>query len=383
VIYPRWSRLPPHTVIARPPLRDTSWRNSLVRIRLFAFAAIISCAVTSGAHAQTQQQVAFIGDGLTWEWQQTPQFKSHKNWIGDGSEVRVGPNSGGVGTDAVLTQLRTIIATGKKPIIHLMVGESNSELPSENFDHAAVMAGFGAGFDEIIVTAQQAKLQIIVGTIPYSLLGDVSDLNKWIFLYCAAHKVPVVNYANALSGAGFAASGHAGGTTYNPNPNPYPVAPVYWAGTVEIPSSFPYETLTPQGWDLVSDMAQAAIIQVEGYKLKGGYLQTVGWNGGATSTSTANANFVNTGGTVQFTPYGQFSDGSTHIMNNADIYGHLGTWTSTVSETVWIDPYGVGTGLNLGTANVRFTTPTGMTFNAWRMTVGLDVYGCSQCEGPW
>jgi hypothetical protein len=347
-------------------------------------SSVLSCVFVVGAHAQTQQQVAFIGDGFTWEWQQTPEFKQHPNWIGDGSEVPVGPNRGVLGTTVVLTELQAIIASGQKPIIHLMVGESNSELVAENYDHAAVMAVFGQEFDEIITTAQQAKLKIIVGTITY---GDVADLNKWIFFYCAAHNIPVVNYDFALnSGTGFAASGHAGGTSYMPNPNPYPMAPVYWAGQVEIPDSFPYETLTPQGWDLMTDMAQTAIIQVEGYKLKSGYLQTVGWsagNGSSPSTSTANANFINTGGTVQFTPYGQYTDGSTHIMNNADVYGHLGLWTTTVPKTLFVDPNGVGTGLDLGTSTVKFTTPAGVTINAWGMTVGFDVYGCNECEGAW
>jgi hypothetical protein len=41
-------------------------------------------------------------------------------------------------------------------------------------------------------------------------------------------------------------------------------------------------------------MAQTAIIQAEGYKFQGGYLQTVGSSGGATSTSSANANYINT-----------------------------------------------------------------------------------------
>jgi hypothetical protein len=70
-------------------------------------------------------------------------------------------------------------------------------------------------------------------------------------------------------------------------------------------------------------------------------------------------------------------------MNNADVYGHPGTWTTTVPKTLWIDPYRVGTGLDLGTSTVRFTTATGTTISAWGMTIGLDVYGCNQCEHAW
>ena len=43
----------------------------------------------------------------------------------------------------------------------------------------------------------------------------------------------------------------------------------------------------------------------------------------------ANANTVWDGGYVQFTPYGQYTDGSTHIINNADIDGHIGRWTNS------------------------------------------------------
>ena len=141
--------------------------------------------------------------------------------------------------------------------------------------------------------------------------------------------------------------------------------------------------LPPGGWDLVTDMAQAAIIQAQGYKLKGGYLQTVGWDGGLYSTSTANANSINTGGTVQFTPYGQYTDGSTHVMNNADVSGHIGTWTTTVPKSLWVDQNGVGTGLDLGISTVRFTAPSGTIFNAWGMTVHFIVYGCDGCEPAW
>ena len=343
---------------------------------ILTLAGILSVLVV-GALAQTQQQVAFIGTGFTQAWGQQPQFAAHANWVSYGSAPQ-----NNYETVVVAAQLQTIIASGKKPIIHLMVSTDTYSI-SPGYSHSAIFAEWAQGFEEIVTTAQQAKLKIIVGTtpgqagLPPGLIAyaDVTDSNKWILTYCAAHNIPVVNYDFAVtSGTGFAASDSSEGIPGYPSSTPIaPAAPVYVG-----PNGF---CCTSQAYDLITDMAQTAIIQVEGYKLKGGYLNTVVFDGNNVSDfhddPAVNANNVYDGGIVQFTPYGQYTDGSTHIINNADINGHIGTFTNSNSAALFLDQNGVGTGLRPGTTSVRFTTHGGVTINSWGMnTVIADDQGC-------
>ena len=297
-------------------------------------AAVLSLSAV-GAHAQTKQ-VAFIGDYTTYQWGQQPQFTAHTNWLPDGVNP---PTKRGV--QATLNELQTIIKSGKQPIIHLMVG-TDSYLASPGDPHSAIFAAWAQGFEQIITAAQAAKLTILVGTNPLSgpLMMKAMSTNG---SFCTAR--------NTMSRSS---------TTTSPSiaePDSQPAA----TGQHQHPRcpcttcsrrTSEYPTLSPQAWSLMSDMAQTAIIQAEGYKLKGGYLQTVVYGGNSITDfkdySTANANTVFDGGYVQFTPYGQYTDGSTHIMNNADINGHVGTWNSSSPTVVVIDQYGAGRGMDQG-----------------------------------
>ena len=339
------------------PAARSLWRTPLNRSSLLALASILSCALTVGAHAQTQQQVAFIGDDFTFQWGQQPQFQAHTNWLPYGTNVPA--YSGATAVSDVQSALNAVIASGKRPIIHLMFGQSLAETALGGNTHSAVFAQWATGFEQLVNTAVSAHLSIIVGTIPYGGFGDVADMNKWIFVYCTAHNIPVVNYAYALN---------------NPPSFPGTTTPVYFAptsttGTVTVPDPL----LTAAGWALASEVAQAEIIQLEGYKLTGGYLQDVEDDQAEDAQDVTNANTMPDGGIIQFTAWGQYSDGSTHQFLNADQFGHIGLWTTTNAAVVWMDPFsGEGQALDKGTADVKFTTNSGVTINEWGVTVSIS-----------
>ncbi len=78
--------------------------------------------------------------------------------------------------------------------------------------------------------------------------------------------------------------------------------------------------------------------------------------------SEVNGNSPVDGSIIQFTPYGQYSDGKTRIMNNnAASINVLGTWTSSNQLVIQIPATGngVATAWGPGTANVHFTAPSG------------------------
>jgi hypothetical protein len=341
---------------------------------LLILASVLSFVVGASA----QRQVAFLGENFTYAWGHSRQFKAHKNWLDYGDAAGGGPGYGNLGTFTTLGVLQTIIASGKKPIIHLVVGQTNADALSPGNEASVAFAGWAQGFEEIIKTAQEAKLEIIVGTIPYAQLdGNVGPMNQWIFLYCNAHGVPVVNYSHALnSGTGFAASGRG---AMDPEQPPIPQVPVYYQQPISQPGGTPQYQLTSQGYDLITDMAEVAIGLVSNaFKLKSGYLDTVYLPDLEDPTSQASVNTGIDGAIVQFTPYGQYTDGSTHVINNADQYGHIGTWTTSSQTVLNIDQNGVGTPLDAGTANVHFTTLAGQTISEWVWhTTIFDKCGCT------
>jgi hypothetical protein len=319
-------------------------------------ACVLSCATFASA----QTQVAFIGDTVTYEWQQQPQFLANPNWTGYGANIPMAPGAGR-GTSAAITQLQQVIAGGKKPIVHLLVGQADEDGTNAGGNQAAlIFAVFATNFEKIIATAQGAGLKIIVGTIPYSAQGNVTTLNQWIFEYCNAHQIPVINYAFALnSGTGFAADRG-------------PTTPVYYnaASNSPVPT---LPTLTSAGYDLITDMAQTQIGLAAGsFSLTGGYLQDVALEDLEDAQSQVNQNTVVDGSTVQFTPWGEFSDGSTRIMNNADQDGHVGVWSSSSPNVVSMSQHGVGTSFSQGSSNIHFVSNSGVQFSEWSEYVNVD-----------
>jgi Bacterial Ig-like domain (group 2) len=329
-----------------------------VRIKL-----LVSClALVVSAYAQTTPKVVFIGDALTFQWQTSPDFQANKNWLPYGFTTQFGPGCC-KGTGPALTELQQIIAMGQKPIIHLMVEEADADgLDDGGNQQALILASYAHNFEQIIQTAQAAKLKIIVGLEPFSIIGNVGQLNAWTKLYCFAHNIPVVDYASAINGAGFAA-----------DRAPTAPAPVFFTAD---PNNLYLNTLTPAGYALITDMAETQIGLTSGaFTLTHGYLGADILPDLEDAETEVGGNSPVDGSTVQFTPYGQYSDGKTRIMNNnAASPNGLGTWTSSNQAVVQIPATGngVATAWGPGNANVKFTSPTGITFSEWTMYVGVD-----------
>jgi hypothetical protein len=333
--------------------------------RLLTLAWVLSFAV-AGAYAQAPQQVAFIGGELTFLWQTSPQFQVNKGWEPYGFGTDFG---GGIskGTIPALGELQQIIAKGQKPIIHLMVEEADADgADSPSIQQAYVLATYAHNFEQIVETAQAAKLKIIVGLEPFYLFyANATQLNAWTKQYCLAHGIPVVDYASAINPAWFDGDNQPNlyyTTVPNANGNPALFLPV----------------LTLAGYALISDMAETQIGLTAGtFRLTHGYLNATILPDLDDPQPEVNGNSPVSGSAIQFTPYGQYSDGKTRIMNNyaASVNG-LGTWTSSNQAVVQIQPNGngVANAWGPGTANVKFIAPNGITFSEWTMYV-YSLYG--------
>jgi hypothetical protein len=328
---------------------------------LVILSCLLPLAVANESFAWGASQVAFIGDNLTYEWQQQPQFRANSNWLRYGFNMP-GKIGAGWGTATALTELQQIIASGKTPIIHLVVGQIDADGASPGNQPAFLLAVFASNIEKIIATAQNAHLKIILGTIPYASHGDVGPLNLWLFQYCGTHGIPIVNYAFALnSGTGFAASRA-----------PVAPPPAYYNPS-NPPSGATFPTITSAGWALITDMAETQIGLTEGlFKLVGGFINDVVLEDLENSESVTNSNSFVDGSTVQFTPYGEFNDGKTRILNNADQYGHVGTWVSSSSKVVTLNQYGVGISLSKGSSDINFISNSGIPFNELTVSVAVD-----------
>jgi hypothetical protein len=339
----------------------------MIRSALLTLAGLLSlvCPIVPRLCAATAapQSVAFLSDQYLTEWSQTSAFKAHPNWTAYPTLPQNFPYLTG-GSEAVsLVNLQRIISSGQKPVIFIQTGEATSEAVSPGNQHSSLFAIWAQGWERLIVTAQQAKLPVILSTIPYSIIGDVHDMNRYILTYGIAHNIPVVNFDFAInSGTGFAAG-------------PQPV--YYLPGEPTPVNGFPAEVLTQQAYDLMTDMATVSIGTTTGaIKFKSGYLDTWVWTKNEDSQSYQSGNTNIDGGVTQFIAYAVYTDGSTHRVQNADIDGHIGTWLSSNPLVMSIDWNGVGMGGASGSTSVHFMDPQGKIYSSWTMYNDVYVFGC-------
>jgi hypothetical protein len=347
----------------------------MFRTKLIAFASALSCLFTATVHAQTNQPVAFIGDNLIYDWSNQLDFQQHSNWKAyvtvDQDQPQPGPGGALHGSGVALTALTNIIKSGQKPVIFFEAGEEDMAAITPNFTYDQIMAEWAANVIQIIKMAQTAKLPIIVATIPYTYWGDRNPFNNWLMTYAARVKVPVVNFDWVLN--------HP--PTITVEGNPQDADDVNYFGCGEGCGSdprviIPYDRLTVTGYDLITDMAETQIGLSEGaFHLTGGYLGTIANESNQYVEPTnylgaySSVNRVTDGSALQFMAYGQYSDGSVRIINNADINGHYGTWTSSNPNAIFIGQNGLASALEPGTSNIHFTTLSGVTINEWTMYV--------------
>jgi hypothetical protein len=325
--------------------------------KLLAIAGTLSCALTvSAANAQTQ--VAFIGGTTMYKWQDSGIFGGSPayQWQGYGFKVfaPIGPC---VETNEALSALQGIIAGGTKPVIHLMVGAADAAT-DDTHTVAQQLQSFETCFANVVTTAQNANLKILVGTNPFADHNDIDPYNKFIFAYCTAKGIPVIDYQTLL----VRANDNFEGTEYW-IPPPIVLSEAGSGATGTPPS------ITSNGYTIMNVLADRAIAQyVGGVTLKSGYLGNE-YQVDGTPPFTG-ANDLPVGVPMHWYAYGQYSDGITQPIANANVLHLYGTWTSSNPEVISIDPYGTAWSVAPGTANIQFITLSGVTLNEWVMKVG-------------
>ena len=327
--------------------------------RLLPIASILSCALTIGA-AHGQTPVAFIGGHITYNWANSGLFDGSPaySWESYGFKV-FGPSGPCDETNEALAALQGIIAGGTKPVIHLMVGADDAASTSGSDTVSVQLQSFETCFANLVTTAQNAKLKIVVGTNPFTELNNIDPYNKFIFAYCTAKGIPVIDYQTLLQQA----NDNFEGTEYL-IPPPIVLGPPGVMGTPPI--------ITNKGYAIMSELADRAIAQyVGGVTLKAGYLgnEYLEMNGAPPFAPGSDGNTVAPGTEMHWYAYGQYSDGVTQQIANANVLHEYGTWTSSNPEVISIDPYGDAWALAPGTANIHFTTLSGTAINEWIMYV--------------
>ena len=231
---------------------------------------------------------------------------------------------------------RPIVKQGQHPIVHVVVGE-DFDSGSPGNPPASIFGNFAINMEAIINLAHQNNIRLIVGTVPFTIHNSVAYYNAWLKFYCATHGVPVVDYESAITSSSTQMVGRI---------NPVSLIP----------------TLTAAGYALVTGLAQAQIaLTSQEFKLTRGYLGTVIYQANGDPATVVGGNTAEDGSSIVFTAYGQYSDGTTRIVQD-------GIWTSSNPEVVHIDPVnGVAQAWSPGTADIHFASNSGVTFNGWTM----------------
>jgi len=328
--------------------------------KLLAIAGTLSGALTvSAAHAQSP--VAFIGGTTMYQWQDSGIFGGSPayKWEGYGFKV-FGPTGPCVETNEALSALQVIIASGEKPVIHLMVGGADS-VTDDAHPVSEQLQSFETCFANVVTTAQNAKLKILVGTNPFAPSNNIDPYNKFIFAYCTANGIPVIDYQTLL----VRANDNFEGTEYL-------IPPPIVLSAAGSGATGPPPIITNKGYAIMNALADRAIAQyVGGVTLKAGYLgnEYLEMNGAPPFEPGTGGNTVVPGTEMHWYAFGQYSDGITQPIANANVLHAYGTWTSSNPEVISIDPDGTAWALTPGTANIHFTTLSGATINEWVMNV--------------
>ena len=201
--------------------------------------------------------------------------------------------------------------------------------------------------------AHAANIHVILGIEPlgWAAAGTLDATNTITAVFGNQVGTTVVNYAAAL-GTG---------------PNQY--QQMFTA------NGYSYLTPTAAGYALMSQMAAVAI-NTMGKTLTGGYLQNVQTPnenlslGGSGASQWVNVNTAYPGSILQFTPYGEYSGLPAQPFLDADyLTGSTGTWTSSDPLVVTLSKTGLAYGVSAGSAIITYTSPGGVRFNEWKMTV--------------
>jgi len=327
-----------------------------VTLALFAlvFSALFSATATA---ATTPPKVVFVGDYITEFW--TNGFATNSNWVN--ASIPGYPYDGNYSATAgaILASFQSKVVSMHPAIVHILIGAGDAQQIHDS-TYQTVITEFLANLNTMVQEAKAADIKVILGLEP-TAVGVPNQLNAVIVTYGAANNIPVINYADALcgcinslnSGSLWLTSSYMIPAPIEPGPYPNPLIP------------------SPAGYALMAEMANNTIWDMT-QKLVTGWLSNVQQyndNEGINYPPPTNVNTVYPQAVMLFTPVGYYRDGTTHPMLNTTFQGVSGTWTSSNPEVMYINQDGLAWALTTGKAIVHYSSPSGVVFSEWVMTV--------------
>jgi acyl-CoA thioesterase I len=328
-------------------------------------AMLLSALIPVGASAATATppKVVFIGDQFTYMWGATPSFVAKPNWINKGWAWTPVSNcfmtcSGGL-SGSTAARFQSDVVSQHPAIVHIMVGSDDLAYDDDAIMVFGIASNYMTSLEQMVSMAKAANIKVILGLEPLAWASEQppypQQLNAIVAAYGAQNNIPVVNYGDALCQCVGSTGWPAYGAGYD--------NPVAGAGP------------TPAGYALMTQMAEVAILNTLGQTPGGGYLQNIELSDQPLNVAIppaplqSNVNTVGPGYQLQFTPYGWYSNGLVEPFVNSTYAGSSGTWASSNPTVMYVNQTGVAWALSPGKANITYTSPTGVNFNLWTMTV--------------
>jgi hypothetical protein len=321
------------------------------------FLTLFFSAFFSASAATPSPKVVFIGDWVTYSW--AGAFSATPTWINQGA-----PGQGLLGngnSSDTLARFQADVVNLHPAIVHIMIGSSDAD-EDDDAMYRLTFSNFLSNLDAMVKEAKAANIQVILGIEPqnFAFGGPVGPINSIIASYGRTNKIPVINYGDALC----ACVGSTGATSVGydfASQNPLMVPATDQIGNALIPSA--------TGYALMTQMAETAISTMN-VTVERGYLQNIQQaNDNEDNAPTPNVNTVNVGAVIQFTPQALYSNGSVHPMLNSNFAGSSGTWTTSNPLVMYVNQKGLAWSLSPGKAIITYTSPTGVRFNDWVMSI--------------
>jgi hypothetical protein len=273
----------------------------------------------------------------------------------------------------VLAAFQSEVVSLHPAVVHILIGMGDAD-ETDDASFQLAVPGFLSSLEAIVEEAKAADIKVVLGMEPTVLTfsGQLESINSVIASYGAANNIPVINYADALSGSigsrlqPVASSGIGSDIFEQYGGGPYIAPP-----TTNLPFPDDYNLIpTAAGYALMTQMAESTIATMN-LTLKSGWLQNIqqGNANEGTNSPLTNVNTVFPGAVIQFTPIGLYSDGRQHPLLNTTFEGVQGTWTSSNPLVMFINQAGLSWANSPGTAFIRYTSPNGVSFSEWVMYV--------------
>jgi hypothetical protein len=310
--------------------------------------AVFLSAVFSASAANPTPKVVFIGDWITYDW---PVAAANPNWIDQGT-----PGLGFLGqgsSSATAARFQADVVNLHPATVHIMVGNTDW-LEAGDATWQYFTSSFLSSLNNMVQQANAANIQVVLGIEP----GTGPMIASVIASYGALHRIPVINYADALCACVGSLDGSSigvAGVNISAIPNSigeYVLSP-YTTGSAP----------TAVGYALMTQMAEAVISTVNA-RLLGGYLQNV-VQVSDNEPQGSNVNTTPAGATIQFTAMGYYNTGLVLPFVNSSFAGSNGTWASSNPLVVYINQMGIAWTISPGTAIITYATPNGVKFNEW------------------